>query len=346
MKKYDYLVFIGRFQPFHAGHYHVMKKALEQAEKLIVVIGSHDMPRTARNPFTTHERIQLIKDSIQNDAIRRRIEFVPQVDHTYNMDKWVASIQGAVFSVVHRKFKPDPYNIGLVGFNKDHTSFYLKMFPQWDSVAVDPLGNVNSTEIRYQFFKNYAFGILPQWAIDNHHFELVRDLFNEKEVQKVRDEFDFIEKYKSQWKDTPYPVSFNTVDALVIQSGHILVVERGAQPGLGQLALPGGFVNQFETLRDAVIRELYEETKIDVPKPVIAGSIMQERIFDDPWRSQRGRTITNCYHIRLRDDHKLPKIKGSDDAAKAFWMPLDEFVKSRHLFYEDHYAIIETMLGL
>jgi bifunctional NMN adenylyltransferase/nudix hydrolase len=137
-----------------------------------------------------------------------------------------------------------------------------------------------------------------------------------------------------------------TVDAVVTQSGHVLVVERGAMPGEGLLAMPGGFVNQYESLKDAVIRELYEETKIDVPIPVLIGSIASQRIFDYPYRSLRGRTITEAYHFKLSDREYLPKIKGSDDARNARWISFNDFYFSRSMFFEDHFQIIESMLGL
>ena len=55
-KKYDYLVFIGRFQPFHNGHKRVIDHALELSKKVIVLVGSVDQPRCTRNPFTFQER--------------------------------------------------------------------------------------------------------------------------------------------------------------------------------------------------------------------------------------------------------------------------------------------------
>lgn len=346
---YDYTVFIGRFQPFHKGHYKVVKHALEiTKKKVIIVIGSHNEPRSSRNPFTTDERIEIIKAAFDGDKKSfSKLEFVKQENYTYNEDKWIAAIQGAVTHIAHSEWSPDPYKVGLIGYEKDHSSYYLKMFPMWETVDFDPDSKVDSTYIRNQFFTDWDMGTtLPCWAVCDAHFDIIRGFFNQKDVETVKQEYLFVRGYKEQWQDSPYPVTFNTVDALVIQSGHILVVERDAQPGKGQLALPGGFLNQHETLEQGMLRELKEETRIGVPKPVLKGSIVNERTFDDPWRSQRGRTITTCYHIRLRDDHKLPKIKGGDDARKAFWMPLEEFMRSRNLFFEDHYDIVTAMLGL
>jgi bifunctional NMN adenylyltransferase/nudix hydrolase len=98
---------------------------------------------------------------------------------------------------------------------------------------------------------------------------------------------------------------------------------------------------------DGAIRELKEETKIKVPVPVLKGSIKESKTFDAPNRSTRGRTITQAFYIDLGFDEKLPKVKGSDDAEKAFWVPLNEVVAQRDKFFEDHFHIISyfTKIG-
>ena len=108
--------------------------------------------------------------------------------------------------------------------------------------------------------------------------------------------------------------------------------------------MPGGFVHQDESLLKACLRELREETKLKVPEAVLKGSIRDQKVFDAPNRSSRGRTITYAFHIELKPDLKLPKVKGGDDAREAFWLPLSQ-LDSTQLF-EDHYFIIQKFLGL
>jgi bifunctional NMN adenylyltransferase/nudix hydrolase len=113
-------------------------------------------------------------------------------------------------------------------------------------------------------------------------------------------------------------------------------------PGKGLFAIPGGFINPGETLENAMIRELREETRIKIPEPVLRGSIIASEVFDDPNRSRRGRTITHAYLIHLKNEKKLPHIKGSDDADKAIWVPIDALDSST--LFEDHYRIIKKMI--
>ncbi len=97
-----------------------------------------------------------------------------------------------------------------------------------------------------------------------------------------------------------------------------------------------------------MIRELKEETQIKVPAAVLRGSIKSTHAFDYPQRSQRGRTVTFAYFIELEPSLKdgLPRVKGGDDAAKAFWLPLSALGEKEEEFFEDHVSIIRFFLGL
>lgn len=344
-KEFEYLVYIGRFQPFHKGHLDVIQQALQISENIILVMGSHDRPRDIRNPFTTEERKVIITAGIGDDDLLSRIHYVPQVDHPYNEGRWISDIQSAVRTITLNKFNPDPIKIGIVGYNKDHSSYYLKKFPAWKLVEIIPkFPELNATDFRKILFYQYN-GVLREYLTSTAHKDII-DHYTIKISPQISEEWDYIERYRDAWKNSPYPVTLMTVDSIVSQSGHLLVVERGTLPGKGLIALPGGYINVHETLKESALRELKEETKIDVPLPVLAGSVRSTKTYDDPRRSARGRIITQAFDIRLNDNYKLPKVKGADDARKAWWMPFSEVVQSRNKFFEDHFDLIEDTLGL
>lgn len=351
-KKYDFLVFIGRFQPFHSGHLKVVEKALSESNKLIMLLGSAHQPRNLRNPWTFDERDQMIRNSLQLEDATRVIT-APLMDVMYNDELWVKNVQSTVNGLVtaHHATIQRQAKVGLIGHSKDHSSYYLNLFPQWGSVPVEDYKNIDATPLRHAYISSsdnpetlintmLNKELLPEGTV---HFLHQFYSYNSDDFVQLHSEHHFIEKYKSAWSKAPYAPTFVTVDAVVVQSGHLLVVERKARPGKGLLALPGGFINHHESLIDACLRELREETKLKVPSAVLKGCIKDRDVFDDPHRSMRGRTITHAFYIELPPNSTLPKVKGGDDAKSAFWLPLSEL--NPEVFFEDHYFIIQKMVG-
>jgi bifunctional NMN adenylyltransferase/nudix hydrolase len=349
--EFDILVTIGRYQPFHNGHKVIIDEALKRAKEVIVVVGSSFAARNIRNPFTFEERRDMIKAVFPQGNVK----VVPVADYPYDDSKWVAAVQNVVYgAIASNGWKDFPPKIGLIGHEKDGTSYYLKIFPTWGSVSVPNVDGINATVIREKVlaakWPRETFGrLMPAETL-----KVMERLVYADEYGTPQDAFDtlfveyeMIKKYKESWASAPFPPTFVTVDAVVVQSGHVLLVKRGEMPGKGLWALPGGFLNQDETMLDGAIRELKEETKIKVPVPVLKGSIKGSQVFDLPNRSQRGRTITQAFFIDLRFDMKLPKVTGADDAEKAFWVPLNDVVSQRDKFFEDHAAIISyfTKIG-
>ncbi len=353
-KNYDIAVFIGRMQPLHLGHVHVIQRALEKSKFVAILVGSSFAPRNYRNPWLFEERKQMILDSFPGD--QARITVLPLEDTTYNDAQWIQNVQHLVSDVVVERFGPEIVHTGrypricLIGHSKDNSSYYLKLFPQWESINVP--GYVSeefvlaSTQIRDWYFSDQSDYFLQSEGY--HLTDATRKYlakFNKTtDFKNILEEYRFIQDYKKSWANAPYAPTFVTVDACVVQSGHILLVKRRGRPGKGLWALPGGFLNTDERVTDGVLRELREETKIRVPMPVLRGSIVATRVFDDPHRSSRGRTITHAYLFKLENNTTLPVVKGSDDAKRAKWVPLSEL--RREDFFEDHYDVIQNLIAL
>lgn len=346
-KKYNYLIFIGRFSPFHVGHQEVIKKALELSDNVIFLIGSSFRPRTIKNPWTYEERKDMILNTLDYvEYEHHRVHFRPLCDFMYNDDAWIKQVQENVQDVTHESFNLSQYpnpKIGIIGHEKDHSSFYLNLFPQWERVNHTINELVHATDVRTILFErrnmSYLKGVLPAEV----YFQINQKFQYTPEFQQLVVEYEFIKKYKQAWNHAPYDPTFVTADAIVVQSGHVLLVVRDAAPGENLKAFPGGFVNQKEYIECAALRELKEETKIDVPVKVLRGNIKQSHIFDHPQRSLRGRTITQAFFIELPPG-PLPKVKGSDDARHAMWIPFSA-VKSDELF-EDHYDIFKFFVNV
>lgn len=114
-----------------------------------------------------------------------------------------------------------------------------------------------------------------------------------------------------------YPRAALTVDAIVFvkeqKETFVLLIQRGRDPFKNKWALPGGFINMDETLEQACIRELKEETLLKVDK------MNQFRTYDAINRDPRHRTISVIFSAEV---DKKEAVKGSDDAAKAKWVSI------------------------
>jgi ADP-ribose pyrophosphatase YjhB (NUDIX family) len=155
------------------------------------------------------------------------------------------------------------------------------------------------------------------------------------------------EDFKAQWAGTPSPPMFVTADAVMVRDQQILLVRRGRMPGRGRLALPGGYVNQDELIRDAAIRELFEETspsdgaELYSPK-VLYSWITAWQVFDEPHRSARGRVITTAFVFEVPKDAAEISFAAGDDAGEVAWHDLNNLNASE--FFEDHFHIIRELL--
>lgn len=348
-KKYDLVVFIGRFQPFHNEHLNIVNFAAKKGKQVLILTGSTDSKRTIRNPFISSEVKETIVKALEDHDLGNTTKLASVVnidgikDYTYNDYRWMSNIYKKVSLYSSKTSK-----IAIIGHNKDNTSYYLDLFPQWDSIAM-PLGYdtdnvvVSSTNIRnvmfgidssYQFLPipNSTIQLLSRFCKDN-----VPDYIN------LKKEYAYKKANSHKWKFTPHPVIHHTVDSIVIQSGHVLLVTRKNRPGKGFLAFPGGYVDLRESLFKNAIRELKEETKLKVPTPVLQGCFKFSRTFDDPFRSNFGRIITDAFLFTLDDTKELPKVKGNDDAKYADWYPIGSIHEDQ--LYEDHYHILWKMLN-
>lgn len=342
-RQYDLAVFIGRMQPLHNGHIRNIKHALSVADHVLVITGSANQPRTPKNPFTAQERSDMITGIFPTDRVS-----VVGVEDYYPDALWLKNVQTVAHThLINLGFEIFESNVAILGHKKDHTSFYLEQFPTWDFIEIGHRVRANgerildASVIREHYFAGEFEAIVPDVPVEVLAF---LDKFAKSINYKVLiEEQDYIKRYHKEWEPAPYPPTFVTTDAIVIQSGHVLLVKRRVAPGKGLWALPGGFVNQYERLEDGVIRELREETKLKIAARTLKSNIKHFEVFDAPNRSLRGRTITNAYLIDLGTAPKLPKVKGDDDAEEARWFPLDIVDAMGSVLFEDHKSIIQTM---
>ncbi|HEX3424857.1 MAG TPA: NUDIX domain-containing protein [Acidimicrobiales bacterium] len=102
------------------------------------------------------------------------------------------------------------------------------------------------------------------------------------------------------------------VGAIAVAAEQLLLIRRGHGPGGGRWSIPGGRLEWGETLAEAVVRELAEETGLEAVCDQFVGWV--ERLGDD-------------YHFLILD-FAVTVIStddpvAGDDAAEALWVPVD-----------------------
>jgi 8-oxo-dGTP diphosphatase len=115
-----------------------------------------------------------------------------------------------------------------------------------------------------------------------------------------------------------YPRPALTADIVVVtkeQRPRVLLIRRKHQPFAGKWALPGGFVDEGETLIEAARRELEGETGLRIQR------LDQLAAFGDPGRDPRGWTVSVAFITRVNSRNM--KAVAADDAAEVCWHPLD-----------------------
>ena len=112
---------------------------------------------------------------------------------------------------------------------------------------------------------------------------------------------------------TTPPTPCVCVGAIAIDDGRLLLVRRGQAPGLGRWSVPGGRVEPGETLQEAVVRELLEETGVEGVCNDLIGWV--ERISDD------SHYVILDFRVDVLEESE--PVAG-DDAAEAAWVPLSE----------------------
>ena len=340
---YDTALYIGRFEPPHAGHMALLQRALASAQQVIVVMGSAWQVRSPKNPFTWPEREAMLRAALPA-ADSARLQVLPVRDY-YNEAVWVQAVRRAV-----AQGTAPGARIVLVGHFKDATSSYLGNFPGWDLIDMERQGTIDATTIRDAYFGATPASaaaamapLAPQMPAST--LATLVAFAQQPEYAVLQEEWRMLRNFRASWAQSPYPPVFVTVDAVLRCQGQVLLIRRAHAPGQGQLAVPGGFIEQRETVWQSCLRELAEETHCALPEATWRAALRDITVFDHPDRSQRGRTITHAHYFDLAEA-PFPSVQADDDAMQVLWVPIDQLAAMEEEFFEDHFHMLDHFFGL
>lgn len=323
-------VFIGRFQPPHRAHLETIKRALARYERLVVVLGSAYCYPTPKNPFSEAAREEMIRACLGLQE-QGRLHLVAIPDDYYDDPRWFRAVRAAVEAIAGPGAE-----ICITGYHKDESSYYLHGFGDWPFEPSGVVSSLSATDVRNRYFAGDG-----TWRemVPEAVRRFMEQFATTPEFARLQAEWKTLQHYRALEQHYPYPILHVAADAFVQAQGQVLLVERRGALGQGAWALPGGYVEPKETLLEAALRELREETGLQ-PGPA---ALKATKAFDYPGRSLRGRVISFGHHFHL--EGPPPPVKGRDDAARAFWLPLGELDQHQARFFEDHYQQICWFLG-
>jgi len=168
-KKYFRALYPGRFQPFHSGHLEAVKHILNSASEIIVMIGSALQSHTLKNPFTSGERITMVRLALTEAGIDPAKYYIVPVPDLEIHGIWVSHVCSLVpkFDAVYSN---EPLTRRLfieAGFKVENIPFYRR-------------SQCSATEIRNKMLRDISWeALLPRSVA-----EYIKEI---KGVERLRD---------------------------------------------------------------------------------------------------------------------------------------------------------------
>ncbi|MCS7096465.1 MAG: NUDIX hydrolase [Nitrososphaerota archaeon] len=111
------------------------------------------------------------------------------------------------------------------------------------------------------------------------------------------------------------------VGAIIVCNGRLLIGKRRSEPGKGKYSVPGGLVELGESPEQAVIREIKEETGLDVESPELVDVV--NKIVKDEKGAIKFHFVIIDYFVKVKGGN----LRAADDAEDLRWVPLEELEK-------------------
>ena len=336
MPHFDSAVLLSAFEPVHLAHCTALEQGFAHAARVIALVGSAGAARTLRHPWSAEERVDMVQSAAAQIGCPAPL-VAPVRDYLYDEGAWRSAVQQAVDD-----FAPGAQRIAWLTLGT--ASHAICALTGWTPLPVAATAAPAFWDVRRGVFGDDPGCIQRlERMLPSSTRAFLAGYRAQPHFAPLADELRYIEGFRDSWRHAPYPPIFVTTDAVVVHGAHILLVRRGHAPGKGLWALPGGFVDQDETLLEACVRELHEETGLALPAASVQRSLRAQHTFDAPHRSLRGRTITHAFRFDLSATEQ-PQVAGGDDAAEAQWTPLERFAGMESQMFEDHYHIARRML--
>lgn len=302
---------IDKLQPLRSDTVDAIRAACARHDEVLVLIAGAQRPRDWRYPYSWQERAALLHEAVRAPNLTT----LPLIDTLYDDGLWVSHVRRCLdvhaSTSVERTLLVAPGEAGKA---------LARLFPDWGSEAVLP-GADHGAALARLYANGHAPGINPDtWST------LARSA---KAIGEER------ERWANAERTMGYAIPLNTVDAVVVQSHHVLLTERAPdEVGAGLLALPGAFLAPQQTALAAILAAVRSKAGLDMPTGALSGRLAERHVFDHPDRDPRGWVRTEAFVFHL------PASGRMEQAKRATWVPLAHIDPSR--LFADHGDIIQA----
>lgn len=301
-------VYVGRFQPFHYGHYLTCLTALKTLDHLVICLGGCNSDRSLKNPWTFQERSLMIQSSFSKTELTR-ITIVPLYDSLYDNQAWKLRLEHQIVSLFPKA------QVHLLGYEKDQSSFYLSMFHGWDFIPMDNIDKINATDLRKNYFLHQT--------IDEAKCSKGATQFLEAFL-KTPLFFNMQKKFKAiQFS----PVTTTEVINTIIQTqSHCLIEKRTVFSKEDQWGLP-----EWRTDHHSETEALNHTFNLFQSRPA-SYTISYLGHYDQAGQCMYSKQISHLYLIKMKE---MLNLRASD---RSQWMNLSSFLEKK--LFSDHISFI------
>lgn len=241
-KKKEKGFFLGRFQPFHTGHYEAINCVLKEVEVLVIGVGSSNKGYTKENPYTFEERKKMIERSL-NEGEKCEILGIRDFNNIKEWTKYVKTVVDQKWVV----YTGNPITRKL--FEKE--KYTVRSIKHKNSLSGRALREMMYTGDEWK--KHVPKGTLET-------------LLEIKGVERLR-----------EITNTRFESPVLAVDTIIEVEEGVILVKRAKEPFKDKYAIPGGHVEGNETVEGAAVREAKEETGLDIEIKKILGVYSEPR---------------------------------------------------------------------